>query len=109
MFWVTHLHNRLVRALVIIWIGVIILGLLLMVVVGSVRLVFGAGNVRQLWLSLRWDRLNLYLIFHDNKNRLLDEAFQSHLIEILFMSLQLQHKNLTECETFPLFSNPVLS
>ena len=62
MFLVTHLHNRLVRALVITGSGVIILGLLLMVVVGSVRLVFGAGNV-----SLRWDRLKSYLIFHDNK------------------------------------------
>ena len=67
LFLVTHLHNGLVRALVITGSGVIILGLLLMVVVGSVRLVFGAGNVRQLWLSLRWDRLNSYLIFHDNK------------------------------------------
>ena len=67
MFLVTHLHNRLVRALVITGSGIITLGLLLMVVVGSVRFVFGAGNVRQLWLSLRWDRLKSYLLFHDNK------------------------------------------
>ena len=57
-FWVTHLRNRLVRALITTGSGIVTLGLLLMVVVGSVRLVFCAGNVRQLWLSLSWDRLN---------------------------------------------------